>query len=212
MEKSSYWDKVWDRNDAKAYKQYLKNYENVSNIMTETFKEHGCVRVCDCACGFGANSLILLSNGFDVYGFDISEESVWITTNLLSSHGVKPKQYKRASLTDTGYEDDFFDAVAVRAALDHLSVKDFNKALWELKRITKENGLLYASFDCLEEDDSKLDHDVLEDGSFLYSDENREGLLFHYYTDDELRKAFSEHNILHLETDKRGNRHIIIQF
>ena len=206
-----YWDTVWHKEDIENYKHYIKGYENVKNIMVREFQKHNCHVVCDAACGFGANSLILQSNGFDVWGFDISESAVWITKELLTPYGVRREQFKTASILNTGYPDNFFDAVAVRAALDHLCVNEFNRALAELKRITKENGLLYASFDSLEPDDTELEHSVLEDGSFLYTDESRNGLLFHYYSDEDIQKVFRGYEILDMETDGRGNRHLVVK-
>lgn len=206
-----YWDTVWHKEDIENYKHYIKGYENVKNIMVHEFQKHNCHVVCDAACGFGANSLILQSNGFDVWGFDISESAVWITKELLTPYGVRKEQFKTASILNTEYPDNFFDAVAVRAALDHLCVNEFIRALDELKRITKENGLLYASFDSLESDDTELEHSVLEDGSFLYTDESRAGLLFHYYSDEDIQKGFRGYEILDMETDGRGNRHLVVK-
>ncbi|MDE6641876.1 MAG: methyltransferase domain-containing protein [Acetatifactor sp.] len=208
----AYWDTVWSKEDLENYKKYIKGYENVQNMMVREFQKHNCHVVCDAACGFGANSLILQSNGFDVWGFDISESAVWITKELLAPYGIRREQFKTASILSTGYPDGFFDAAAVRAALDHLCVKEFNIALGELKRITKENGLLYASFDPLEPDDTELEYRVLEDGSFLYTDESRAGLLFHYYSDEDIQKAFHGYEILDMETDGRGNRHLTVRF
>ena len=208
----AYWDTVWSKEDIEDYKKYIKGYENVKNMMVRQFQKHNCHVVCDAACGFGANSLILQSNGFDVWGFDISESAVWITKELLAPYGIRREQFKTASILNTGYPDGFFDAVAVRAALDHLSVNEFNRALDELKRITKEKGLLYVSFDPLEPDDTELEHRVLEDGSFLYTDESREGLLFHYYSDEDIQKAFQGYEILDMETDGRGNRHLTVKY
>lgn len=208
----NYWDTVWNKKDIEEYRKYIRGFENLKNIMVREFQKHNCRTVCDAACGFGANSLVLHSNGFDVWGFDVSENSVWITKELLASYGARTEQFKAVSLLDTGYPDDFFDAVAVRAALDHLSVEEFCRALYELKRITKENGLLYASFDPLEPDDLELAHRVLEDGSFLYTDGDRDGLLFRYYADEDITKAFCGYEILGMETDGRGNRHLVIRF
>lgn len=207
-----YWDTVWDKNNIEQYRQYIKGYENVKNVMVCEFQKHNCRIVCDAACGFGANSLILQTNGFEVWGFDISETSVWITKELLAPYGIQKERFKTASLSNTEYPDGFFDAVAVRAAMDHLCEDEFNSALAELQRITKANGLLYVSFDPLEPDDMELEHSVLEDGSFLYTDESRKGLLFHYYSDEDIQKAFDSYKILAMETDGRGSRHLVIRF
>lgn len=207
-----YWDTVWDKKEIGEYRRYIGGYQNVQNVMTREFQNHGCHMICDAACGFGANSMILQSNGFDVWGFDISEDAVWITKELLEPYGIRKEQFKTASLLHTEYPGQFFDAVAVRAALDHLCVEEFYLALDELRRITKQNGLLYVSFDPLEPDDLQLEHRVLEDGSFLYTDQSRNGLLFHYYSDPELQNAFRCYKILDWETDGRGNRHLIIKY
>lgn len=207
-----YWDTVWKKEDLEEYRRYVEGFKGVKNVMVREFQKRGCCVVCDAACGFGANSMILQSNGFEVWGFDVSEAAVWITTELLAFCGIQRERFKTATLTHTEYPDGFFDAVAVRAALDHLSVDEFGNALEELRRITRAGGLLYASFDPLEPDDLELAHRVLEDGSFLYTDESRNGLLFHHYPDEEIRRAFSCHELLALETDGRGNRHLVIKF
>lgn len=207
-----YWDTVWKKEDLEEYRRYVEGYKGIKNVMVREFQKYGCRRVCDAACGFGANSMILQSNGFEVWGFDVSEAAVWMTTELLAPCGIQSERFKTASLTHTEHPDGFFDAVAVRAALDHLSVDEFGAALEELRRITRAGGLLYASFDPLEPDDLELAHDVLEDGSFLYTDESRNGLLFHHYTDVEIRKAFQRYELLAMETDGRGNRHLVIRF
>lgn len=207
-----YWDTVWNKKDLEEYRRYVEGYKDVKNIMVLEFQKYGCRIVCDAACGFGANSMILQSNGFDVWGFDVSEDAVWITKELLAPYGIRKERFKKASLTDTLYPDGFFDAVAVRAALDHLCVDEFGKALEELRRITRKNGFLYASFDPLSPEDIELEHSVLGDGSFLYTDESRKGLLFHYYSDEDIQKAFQYYEILAMETDRRGNRHLIIRY
>lgn len=207
-----YWDTVWNKKDIEEYRQYILGYQNINNGMVREFQKHNCRIVCDAACGFGANSMTLLAHGFDIWGFDLSDDAVWITKELLDPYGIRKEQFKTASLFHTGYPDRFFDAVAVRAALDHLCVSEFRRALRELQRITKENGLLYASFDPLEPDDLELAHCVLKDGSFLYTDESRNGLLFHYYSDEEIQEAFRCYKILDWETDARGSRHLVITF
>lgn len=206
-----YWNKIWDKKDIEVYRKYITGYAGLDNCMTRELMAHGCVDVCDGACGFGANAMTLLSKGFNVYGFDISENSVWLAAELLKDMGIKAEQFKVATFTDTGYGDDSFDAVTVRAALDHLSTADFALARKELQRILKPGGLLYASFDPLEKEDEGEAHIIMEDGSFLYTEGSREGLLFHYYTDGAIIQSFPDMEVIHFETDRRGNRHIILK-
>lgn len=206
-----YWDEVWLKEDLELYRKYIAAYDGVENAMTRAFKANGCVKVCDAACGFGANSLVLLSNGFDVYGFDISSDSVWITAELLKSYGGTREHFKVASLLSTEYKNSEFDAVAVRAALDHLNSEEFIEAMKEIQRITKKGGLIYATFDPIEDEELEMEHTVLSDGSMLFSEEGRNGLLFHYYSDEDISAAFTNYNVLERGKDSRGSRYIIIR-
>lgn len=206
-----HWENVWNIDDINEYRTYLSKYNHAKNSMITILHEYNAIKVCDAACGFGANSLALYSNGFDVYGFDVADDAVAITSKLLSEYGLTEKRFKRADILETGYNDGEFDAVTAKSVLDHLTVKDCVQAVAELARITRKSGLIYASFDPLEDDDISLSHNVLDDGSFIYTDKKRSGLLFRFYSDDEIKDLFKNYKIILFEKDKRGNRHIIIQ-
>lgn len=154
---------------------------------------------------------MLRQHGYNVDGFDISENSVTLTKNILNEFNFQCGDYKVCSLTNIDFEDNKFDAVIAHAVMDHLSTFDAEKALNELYRIVKENGLIYISFDCLEEDDLELEHTVLEDGSFLYTDESRNGLLFKYYTDEDINKLVKEKEQIYFNITRRGDREIILR-
>lgn len=206
-----YWNTVWNIKDIDEYRKYLVKYNHIENDMIKIFKDAKIHDICDAACGFGANSLALYSNGFNVSGFDISEEAVKLTNTLLFEYGMKEKRFIQCSITNIEYADERFDAVTARAVLDHLSSIDVKKAINELLRITKKGGLLYASFDPLSEEDISFSHQVLADGSFLYDDGDAKGLLFRYYLDDEIKQLFCDFNIIYFNTDTKGNRHIIVR-
>lgn len=92
-----------------------------------------------------------------------------------------------------------------------MSYKDAKKAVAELKRITKSDGLIYVSFDGLEEDDLKLPHIVLDDGSFEYTEGKRKGMIFKHYEDSEIRELFNTFEILMFKKDESGVRDIIVK-
>ncbi len=70
--------------------------------------------------------------------------------------------------------------------------------------------MIYISFDGIEEDDLNLKHEVLEDGSFLYSDNSRNGLLFRYYLDEDIDNLIIGRNKIYFNVTPRGDREIII--
>ena len=207
-----YWDKCWRNEDVGELKRYLARYRHRENEIVKLFRANGVKRVCDAACGFGAYSLLFASCGFEVEGFDISETSVEVTRSLLTEYGIDTSAYKEADILDTGYAAETFDAVTAHAVLDHLTYADAEKALHELYRITKENGLIFLSFDGMEEEDEAKQHVVLEDGSFRYvGNDSRCGLIFHYYTDEDITKLLCGRKREYEKITERGERLIVLR-
>jgi len=206
---NTYWDRCWQEEVPEELYKYLAMYRDMNNKEIEIFKEHGVKRVCDAACGFGAYTLGLTSNGFEVHSFDISEAAVKITKDGLAKHGIESASVKVASILDTGYEAEFFDAVVAHAVIDHLTAEDAKKALNELLRITRQDGLVWISFDIPEEEDLEEKHIHHEDGTMEYTEGSRKGMLFHPYDWDEIEKLLDGHEPVH-RADKGSRERVVI--
>ena len=179
--KDEYWERCWQEEDAEQLQQFLEGWTKHSSKEMEIFKEHGIKTVCDAACGFGAYTIAFASRGFQVSGFDISETAVEIAERGLQQYGFTGCNLKVASILDTGYEDASFDGVNAHAVLDHLTITDAKKALQELLRIVKKDGLVMISFDTAEEEDFTESHVFVEEGTMQYTKGDRAGMLFHPY-------------------------------
>lgn len=206
---NAYWERCWKEDDSTELYKYLDKYFGMKSKEIEIFHEHNIVNVCDAACGFGAYSLAFASNGFHVHSFDISETAVEITKKGLERYGIDATNVKVASILDTGYADESFDGVIAHAVLDHLVVDDTKKALQELFRITKPNGLVLVSFDIAEDDDMNEAHITLKDGTMQYTCENRKGMLFHPYDWEKIDELLKNYNIVY-KADKGKREHIVI--
>ena len=169
-------------------------------------------KVCDAACGFGAHTLALASNGFEVSAFDISKTAVELTSLALNKYGHRNVNLKIASITDTGYPDITFDAVTAYAVIDHLTAEDSQKALSELMRIIKPEGLLLLSFDKPDEEDYQCAHDLLPDGTMLYTeDSSREGMLYHPYDIEKIASLTNAYPTIQQWTDCKDSQFVILQ-
>lgn len=206
---NDYWESVWAGEEVKDYKKYINFNYNCKLI--DIFKQNNISYVCDAACGFGKYSAILSKNGFKVSGFDVSEGSVNLTKDMLIELNLNFINFCVCSITDISYQDECFDGVIAHSVIDHLITMDAVKALDELFRITKKNGLIYISFDGLEEDDVKLNHEVLEDGSFKYLDGHRKGMIFKNYTNEEIKELTADKEILYFNTKQNGERELILR-
>ncbi|MCL2187869.1 MAG: class I SAM-dependent methyltransferase [Defluviitaleaceae bacterium] len=202
-----YWNDIWRQAEIEKYIGYVKGYLTWKPKFLDVFNAHNIESVCDAACGFGAYSVMLTKNGYDVCGFDISDKSVDLTNRIMQAFGCENGGYKVCSLTSIEYDDASFDAVVAHAVIDHLPLADAKIALEELFRILVPDGLLYVTFDPLSEDDECKAHHVLEDGSRLYDD----GLLFRYYSDEEIHNLLCGKSIVWTTTNTRGEREFVLK-
>ncbi len=207
-EYGQYWDRCWQEENVADLFRYLDGYYQLKSEEIEFFKQNGINSVCDAACGFGAYSLAYASNGFKVSGFDISETAVQMSTNALQKYEIDA-DIKIASVLHTGYKDASFDGVIAHAILDHLTVEDAKRALIELLRIMRRDGLIMISFDIPEEDDFTETHILLEDGTMQYTCENRSGMLFHPYDWKAIEELTQDYSVVY-KADKGKRERIVI--
>ena len=194
-----------------TYQTYLEGHTCAKPWFIDVFQEYGVSHVCDAACGFGAYAAMLSANGYRVSGFDFAQTAVELTQLLLSQNALPYETFRVCDICQIDFLDGAFDAVVSHAVLDHLDAASAATALRELVRITKDHGLIFLSFDPLEQDDLDEPHRILPDGSFLYTGQNRNGLLFRYYSSDEILTLTSGYRILQWRCSRRGERGILLK-
>ena len=204
-----YWDEMWVKSKSDDYSKYIQ-LEREHEII-KLFKENQIESVCDAACGFGKFSAYLGYNKFKVSGFDVSETAVGLTTDILKKYDIDFDEFKTCSITKIEFEDGRFDAVVAHAVIDHLTGNDALQAISELERIVRHDALIYVTFDGLSDDDLTEEHEVTEEGAFLYLTGDRKGMLFKYYKDDEIMNLLKGKSIVSFNTRKNGEREVIIK-
>jgi ubiquinone/menaquinone biosynthesis C-methylase UbiE len=116
-------------------------------------------------------------------------------------------EYKVCNITNIKYADESFCAVVAHAVIDHVPFVDAKIALEEMFRILVQGGLLFITFDPLSADDENNKYDLLEDSSRIYDS----GLLFRYYTDEDIKMLLGDKKIIYSNINKRGEREYILQ-
>lgn len=204
--RDAYWEDVWQAEDSAQCAEYLRGHMRARPAFLDVFRQYGVTAVCDAACGFGAYGAMLTANGFSVSLFDIADSSVELAKTLFQLEGISANDWRVCDICQISYPNEAFDAVVAHAVIDHLSTERARTALGELTRITKPDGLVYLSFDPLEEDDLLEPHDIHPDGSFLYTEGERNGLLFHYYSENEIRHLLDGYETIYLNETANGVR------
>ena len=77
------WEDLWSREDSGALFSHLERFYRLKSRAIDIFKDSGTVRICDAACGYGAYSVALASNGFEVYSFDVSPTAAMLHVSIL---------------------------------------------------------------------------------------------------------------------------------
>lgn len=209
---SDYWDCCWNEEDAEALFKWLDGWNGAGSEEIEYFKAHGLKAICDAACGFGAHTLAFASAGFEVAAFDVSPKAVELTRAGLTRYGYEDVAVKVASITDTGYAGEAFDAVAAYAVFDHLTETDAVCALNELLRVVKPGGFLLLSFDAPEEEDFECPHELLADGSMVYGPESgREGMIFRPFDDEKVVTLTAGHTVARQWRNRKGDLIVLLQ-
>ena len=98
-------------------------------------------KVLDLGCGYGRDLEYFYKMGYAIFGLDISEKMI----ERAKKEAPKAK-LKIGNLLKLDYNDDYFDGIWCSATLIHIAKKDACKALSEMNRVLKKEGVLHLTF------------------------------------------------------------------
>lgn len=140
-------------------------------------KPQGGEKFLDVACGGGDLSLIIAKRGCQVHGVDISVDSIK-KANLLGRK--EACAFLVADAEQLPYKDSYFDKVVCSSSIEHFS--DDGKALREMNRVLKTNGIIVLTTD-------SLSYPMRES---LKEKHRKQYHVVSYYTSDEISKKLEQ--------------------
>ena len=120
---------------------YLNPVLRIPYVFGEEILRHNCQnkKVLDYGCGMGSYSIFLAKHGGEVVGIDISDVSIEIAKERAIREGVaKQTSFLVMNCEALEFDDDSFDIVFNSGTLSYL---DLPKALWEIARVLKPDGI-----------------------------------------------------------------------
>ena len=193
-----YWERAWRTQELERLKKLLRDRPFDKPQLLELFRGHGVHSICDAGCGFGFYASHFARAGFAVSGLDVSESSVRLTQKLMQQQELLCGEFAAAPVTEIPFADARFDATFCNSVIDHMTLSDAKRAIGELERITKQGGLLYLSFDIMDEDDQAMPHELLPDGSFYYTQGRRNGMILYPHSMQTVRQLLEDRAFLFL--------------
>lgn len=208
------------RNWDTTYKQTGEVQKGVLPIVKKAvavFKKRDYRKILDLACGTGRHTIYLASNGFLVYGTDISRKGITIARKKAKEHGLRNIKLKVHDMKKIPFPDDSFDAVLCVWSMGHGTLKAHAEIIAEIRRVLKPGGMLIADFMSTKNKYFGKGKE-LEKNTFIGEVPGEEDVPHHYFTLGELKDLFarfSRSKIKHMKerfSDQFGSKGEIDSF
>ncbi len=111
-------------------------YRGLEDLVTQQIKKLPINKILDCGCGTGKNLSKFKSLGFEVDGFDISEEALKICNNKKLLH------VKKGSVTQIPFKNSEYDLITCFDLLSAIKKDDLETAFSEFARVLKKDGFI----------------------------------------------------------------------
>ncbi|MGY5876850.1 MAG: class I SAM-dependent methyltransferase [Candidatus Thorarchaeota archaeon] len=149
--------------------------------------------ILDCGAGGGRPPLGLFAEwGYRCYGIDISEDAINAAKQFASKYNLE-MDMRVGDFRNIPFDDESFSYVYTQNSVGHLSKKDVEIAIREMKRVLRPGGLLFIDFMsvdcsyCNEETMGKL----VGDYEFL-GIHGEEEALHSFFRNDEADRYFED--------------------
>lgn len=188
QENIAFWEKAW--NMVRTPYTQLPSLGYISRI-PEELKKIGARKVLDLGCGSGWLSVYLARQGFEVLGVDVSEQAVNLAKTWALQEDLKIG-FDVADAAQLNYDDGSFDAVVANSIFEHFPLEQARALADKVFSLLKEGGVFVGCFDKV--GGGPGEYYSLPDGTHVYTDKARKGMLLRCYSQDELAELFQNFN------------------
>jgi SAM-dependent methyltransferase len=195
-----FWERAWGMVKA-AYTQ-LPDLPYITAI-PEGLERSGARRVLDLGCGSGWLSIYLARAGFLVAGIDVAAHAIELAQSWANNEGLEI-QFDCGDIGDLPYPPGSFDAIVANSIFEHLTYDLAAATLARLKTILVPGGTFFGCFDKVGGGPGK--YYALTDGTHVYTDKGRRGMMLRYFADEELKTLFAGWTITSIHTTDSGSR------
>lgn len=214
--------KQWNQIFKKYGKVFFESQEDMPKIAA-IFKRHKVKKVLDLGCGSGRQMVFLAKKGFSVYGFDIAEEGIKIAKDWLKSEKLEA-DFKIGSIyKKLPYSDNFFDAVISTHAIHHGKIEDVRKAIGELHRVLKPDGLIFINLrkrkikkydpknPIIEKyGKQKTAYKMIAERTYMPTEGGEKGLIHYLFDKKQIKKEFKDFRIEKIWISSTGRHYCLL--
>ena len=144
---------MWERrySQLRRLPEWLKKPVPFVVEALDVFKSHKFRDVLDLGCGVGRHCVYLSENGFDVVGLDVSGSALSTAKEWIQEKRLTNVNFILGSMTDIPLGDCSFDVVISVSVVHHAMKEQIMKAVDEIHRVLRRNGLLLTNLVSVED-------------------------------------------------------------
>jgi SAM-dependent methyltransferase len=194
-----FWERAW--NMCKVPYTQLPALSYLPRI-PEQLKKHGATRVLDLGCGSGWLSVYLARQGFEVVGIDVSAQAINLANTWALQEDLKIA-FTVGDIANLPYADNSFDAVVANSIFEHFPLDVARVMASKIHDILNKDGLFIGCFD--EVGGGPGEYFTLADGTHVYTDKARKGMLLRRYSQEEMLDLFRQFSAVGCDTVDNGS-------
>jgi SAM-dependent methyltransferase len=172
----------------------------------EILTEHGAKNVLDLGCGSGWLSIYLARAGFQVTGLDVAAHAIDLARMWANQENWQIR-FDISDIADISYGRASFEAVVANSIFEHLTLELAATTVDQLHTLLIKNGVFIGCFDQV--GTGPGEYYKLDDGTHVYTDKGRKGMMLRCFGDDEIKTLFANWNIKKFETLESGSRFVV---
>ncbi|MBX9573743.1 MAG: class I SAM-dependent methyltransferase [Candidatus Obscuribacterales bacterium] len=203
QENIDFWDRAW--NGVRAPYTQLPDLEYLPKIL-EIFQNAKPGPILDLGCGSGWLSVFLARNGFDAVGVDLAAHAIELGKMWAEQESLKI-DFQVQDISHLTFADKSFAGIIANSIFEHLTYELAEQTATKLKALLKDGGVFFGCFDMV--GTGPGEYYKLEDGTHVYTDKGRKGMLLRCFSDEELKRLFADWQIKELSTLESGARILI---
>jgi SAM-dependent methyltransferase len=164
------------------------------------WRDEGRRLIYDLGCGAGRHMAYLQSEGFEVYGSDVATNGLRACVGALRAAQL-PARLAMADMTAAPFAGGTFDAGIATNVLNHNPRAKLVAAMGEIHRVLRPGGEFYLTV--LNTWDWRHGSgEEVEPDSFILGEGPEQGILHHFFTENDLRDWVADFRILQLRRDR----------
>lgn len=133
-------------------------------------------KVHDLGCGGGRHVYYFAEKGHKVVGTDLSSNGLDFTRQELEKRNLNAI-LKICPMTKLPFENSEFDVTISRATINHATLQDMKKSVYEIARTTRKGGLLFLTLISDRSSEWKKGDTVVENLSYVPTEGPEKGLI-----------------------------------